>query len=124
MAAAAPKPQTSRDAKDRGVKEAVKEKEGTKEKDGEKREPVKEKDTQQKDKRTPTVNKDVKTIPKDKSPLSKDKEKDKSPVQGAKTRKESDPSEPDASNRRKTRSTATGKYCYSFFFVSIHFSIC
>lgn len=107
VAAAAPKPQTSRDAKDRGVKEAVKEKEGTKEKDGEKREPVKEKDTQQKDKRTPTVNKDVKTIPKDKSPLSKDKEKDKSPVQGAKTRKESDPSEPDASNRRKTRSTAT-----------------
>lgn len=98
------KPQTSRD-KDRGVKDPVKEREGVKEKEVEKKEPVKDKDAQLKDKRTPAVLKENKTIVKDRSPQSKDK--DKSPVQGTKTRKDSEQSEPDSSNRRKTRSTAT-----------------
>lgn len=99
------KPQTSRE-KDRGIKDPVKEREGVKEKEVEKKEPVKDKDAQLKDKRTPAVVKENKTIVKDKSPQSKDK--DKSPVvQGTKTRKDSEQSEPDSSNRRKTRSTAT-----------------
>lgn len=93
------KPQTSRDIKDRVVKEVVKEKEV------EKKDVVKDKDAQLKDKRTISVNKEVKTIVKDKSPELKDK--DRSPVQGTKNRKDSEQSEPDASNRRKTRSTAT-----------------
>ncbi|XP_066954209.1 streptococcal hemagglutinin-like isoform X2 [Macrobrachium rosenbergii] len=94
------KPQTSRsEVKDRVVKDI-------KEKVEEKKDVSKEgKDTQLKDKRTISVNKEVKPIVKDKSPELKDK--DRSPVQGTKTRKDSDQSEQDASNRRKTRSTAT-----------------
>ncbi|XP_042242229.1 mucin-17-like isoform X2 [Homarus americanus] len=99
------KPQTNRDNKDRGVKDPLRDKEGTKEKDIERKESVREREAQLKDKRTQPVVKENKIIPKDKSPQSKDK--DKSPVQGTKTRKDSEQSEPDASNRRKTRSTAT-----------------
>lgn len=91
--------QTSRDNKDRGIRDPVREKEL------ERKELVKDKDAQLKDRRTPSVIKENKIVPKDKSPQSKDK--DKSPLQGTKTRKDSEQSEPDASNRRKTRSTAT-----------------
>ncbi|XP_071535178.1 uncharacterized protein [Panulirus ornatus] len=104
------KPQMNRDNKDRGVKDPVREREGTKEKELERKEPVRDKDAQIKDKRTSVVIKENKTIPKDKSPQSRDK--DRSPVQGTKTRKDSEQSEPDASNRRKTRSTATGEYLH------------
>ena len=86
-----------------------------KEKEVEKKDALKDsKDTQLKDKRTISANKDVKPIVKDKSPELKDK--DRSPVQGTKNRKDSEQSEPDASNRRKTRSTATGELrCFCLF---------
>lgn len=106
------KPQTSRDSKDRGAKDPVREREGTKEKELERKELVKDKDAQLKDKRTSVVIKENKAIPKDKSPQSRDK--DRSPVQGTKMRKDSEQSEPDASNRRKTRSTATGMCFFQF----------
>ncbi|KAK4316972.1 hypothetical protein Pmani_011911 [Petrolisthes manimaculis] len=84
-------------------------KEVVKDKEVERKEPVKDtKDAQLKDKRTPAVApaaKENKAVTKEKSPQIKDK--DKSPVQGTKTRKDSEQSESDASNRRKTRSTAT-----------------
>ncbi|KAK7074163.1 hypothetical protein SK128_024292 [Halocaridina rubra] len=92
----AAKMQPSRDSK---VKDAVRDKEM------EKRENVKDKEAQLKDKRTVGHNKEIKPVVKDKSPDIKDKER--SPVQGLKARKDSEQSEPDASNRRKTRSTAT-----------------
>lgn len=104
----------ARDGKDKAAgpgaaaatKEPLKDKEVTREKEVDRKEPVKDKDAQLKDKRTPNVVvKETKVLPKEKSPLCKDK--DKSPVQGTKTRKDSEQSEPDATNRRKTRSTAT-----------------
>lgn len=92
------------------TKDPLKEKEVTREKEVERKEPFKDRDAQLKDKRIPTVVlKDTKIILKEKSPQSQTKDKDKSPIQGTKTRKDSEQSEPDASNRRKTRSTATSK---------------
>lgn len=109
---AAAKAAAARDGKDRAAgaaKEPLKEREVTREKEVERKEPLKDRDAQLKDKRTPAVVlKETKVVLKEKSPLSKDK--DKSPVQGTKTRKDSEQSEPDASNRRKTRSTATSEY--------------
>lgn len=105
---------TVRDGKDKATgaaaaaaaKEPAREKEVARDKEVDRKEAVKDKDAQLKDKRTPgVVVKEAKVVPKEKSPQCKDK--DKSPLQGAKTRKDSEQSEPDASNRRKTRSTAT-----------------
>lgn len=110
--AAAKAAAAARESRDKAVatsaaaKDPLKEKEVTREKEVERKEPLRDKDAQLKDKRIPTVVlKETKIILKEKSPQSKDK--DKSPVQGTKTRKDSEQSEPDASNRRKTRSTAT-----------------
>lgn len=89
-------------------------KEVVRDKEVERKEPVRDnKDAHLKEKRTPAVApaaKENKTITKEKSPQIKDK--DKSPVQGTKTRKDSEQSESDASNRRKTRSTATSKFTH------------